>query len=174
MIDKTMTAARRRRISLLPGALVVAPFVLLLLDCPAPNPGVRAATTELIVTDRNSGLAISGFDPLAYFIDGAAVPGGGEFEHRFAGAVWRFRNQGNRAAFAADPDVYMPRFGGYDPVAVARGVAAAGDPRLWLVSGERLYLFQLPQARAAFAADPRGIIAAADKRWPRVQSLLSP
>ena len=32
------------------------------------------------------------------------------------GAIWRFRNEGNRAAFAADPEVYMPRFGGYDPV----------------------------------------------------------
>ena len=41
----------------------------------------------------------------------------------------------------ADPDVYMPRFGGYDPVGVARGVAVPGDPRLWLIADERLYLF---------------------------------
>ena len=39
-------------------------------------------------------------------------------------AVWRFRNEGNRAAFAEHPEVYLPRFGGYDPVTIARGVSA--------------------------------------------------
>ena len=66
------------------------------------------------------------------------------------GAVWRFRNEGNRAAFADHPEVYMPRFGGYDPVAVARGVAVPGHPLFWAVAGERLYLFYSAEARAAF------------------------
>ena len=78
------------------------------------------------MVDRNSGLAISGFDPVAYFIDGAASLGKGEFEASFAGAVWRFRNEGNRGAFMADPDIYMPRFGGYDPIGVARGRGGGG------------------------------------------------
>ena len=85
------------------------------------------------MVDRNSGLAIGGFDPVAYFIDGVATPGKGDFEASFAGAVWRFRNEGNRGAFLADPDIYLPRFGGYDPTGVARGVAVPGDPRLWVV-----------------------------------------
>ena len=41
--------------------------------------------------------------------------------------VWRFSNEGNRAAFAEHPEVYTPRFGGYDPVAIARGVSGAGS-----------------------------------------------
>ena len=153
MIGKTMTAARRQRklslrtriarrggdFSLRPWSSAFWPSV----------PAIRAATTEQIVVDRHSGLAISGFDPVAYFIDGTAVPGKDEFEHTFAGVVWRFRNEGNRAAFVADPELYMPRFGGYDPVAVARGVAVPGDPRLWLMSDERLYLFYSPEARDA-------------------------
>ena len=89
---------------------------------------IGAATTERIVVDRNSGLAISGFDPVAYFTDAKPLPGKGEYEQAVAGAVWRFRSAGNRAAFKADPDVYMPRFGGYDPVGVARGVAVPGNP----------------------------------------------
>ena len=40
-----------------------------------------------------------------------------------------------------DPDVYMPQFGGYDPLGVARGVAVAGNPNVWLIAGERLFLF---------------------------------
>jgi hypothetical protein len=133
-----------------------------------------AATTEYVVADRNSGLAISGFDPIAYFTDRAALPGKAEFEYRHAGVVWRFRNQGNHAAFAADPDIYMPRFGGYDPVGVGRGVAVPGDPRLWMIVGDRLYLFYLPEHRAAFEIDSARIVVAADQQWPLVQLTLSP
>ena len=63
------------------------------------------------------------------------------FELTYGGAVWRFCNIGNREAFAAQPEVYMPRFGGYDPVGVARGIAVAGNPDTWLISEGRLFLF---------------------------------
>ena len=69
------------------------------------------------------------------------MPGNAEFELRYGGAIWRFANLGNRAAFVARPDIYMPQYGGYDPVGVARGVAVAGNPNLWLIAGERLFLF---------------------------------
>ena len=84
------------------------------------------------------------------------------------GAVWRFRNEGNRAAFAEHPDVYMPRFGGYDPVAIARGTSVPGHPLFWTVTGERLYLFYSEEARADFLADPGRIIARATRKWSKV------
>jgi hypothetical protein len=141
---------------------------------PASFPSIRAATTEQIVADRHSGLAINGFDPVAYFLDGTATLGKDAFEHPFAGVVWRFHNEGNRAVFIADPQTYIPRFGGYDPVAVARGVAVPGDPRLWLTSNERLYLFYSPEAQNSFAGDPRRVLTTADRKWPAVQLTLSP
>ena len=139
----------------------------------AARPG-GAATTEYLVVDRHTGLAISGFDPMAYFIDGGPRLGKSEIELRHAGAVWRFRNEGNRAAFAAHPEVYAPRFGGYDAIGVSRGAAVPGDPRVWALAGERLYLFSTPENKRAFAAETPQTIAAADKRWPAVQLTLSP
>jgi hypothetical protein len=68
----------------------------------------------------------------------------------------------------------MPRYGGYDPAGVARGVAVAGDPRLWVIAGERLYFFYTEQTRAEFRKDPQGVTASADKAWPAVQRTLSP
>ena len=133
-----------------------------------------SATTEYLVVDRFSGLAISGFDPIAYFTDGAPMLGRGEFELRHAGAVWRFRNEGNRDAFAADPEIYSPWFGGYDPVGIAGGAAVPGDPRLWTVAEGRLYLFNSPENKAEFLRDVARLIAAADKQWPIVQLTLSP
>jgi hypothetical protein len=137
-------------------------------------PRVSAATTERIVVNRHSGLAIDGYDPVAYFTDGAARPGQGEHEWRFAGAVWRFRSAGNRGAFIDDPDFYMPRFGGYDPVGVARGIALAGDPRLWLLADNRLYLFFSTDNKALFAADRTAKRAEAERSWPAVEQALSP
>ena len=80
----------------------------------------KAATTERVVINRFSGLAIEGYDPVAYFVDARPTVGLPDFEASEAGAVWRFRNEGNRASFAAHPDIYGPQFGGYDPVDVAR------------------------------------------------------
>jgi hypothetical protein len=151
-----------------------ATAVALLLWIVAPALPIAAATTELVVVDRNTGLAIHGYDPIAYFTDGAPRLGKGQFEYRHAGAVWRFRNVGNLGAFAADPDVYMPRFGGYDPVGVGRGVAVAGDPRIWTIVGERLYLFRSAENKAIFAVDSERAVTAADAAWAAVQRTLVP
>src|SRR5579862_9088408 len=83
--------------------------------------GAHAGLTERIVVDWHTGLAISGYDPVAFFTDGKPVPGRAELELRYSGVVWRFDNIGNRAAFTERPDVYMPQYGGYDPVGIARG-----------------------------------------------------
>jgi hypothetical protein len=159
------------------GKLRIAPFwfalatILPSLTISFPPEAVAA---ERIVVDRHTGIALGGFDPVAYFVEADAVRGKGEFKHAFAGAVWRFRNAGNRAAFAADPEVYMPRFGGYDPVAVARGVGVPADPRLWLIVEGRLYLFYTPEARTAFGESPKDLIEAAERSWPAVQMTISP
>jgi hypothetical protein len=132
----------------------------------------RAATTEWVVTNRYTGLAIDGFDPVAYFVEAAPKEGRAELEFRSDGAVWRFLNEGNRAAFAAAPDVYTPRFGGHDPMALARGAATPGHPALWLILEQRLYLFYSAEARAAFARDPEAAIEGAERNWPAVQRSL--
>ena len=146
---------------------------LLLLTGLALHPG-QAATTERIVVDPNRGLALSGFDPVAYFTDAKPLMGRGDLEMSFAGATWRFRNEGNRAAFAENPEVYLPMFGGYDPVAVTRGTATPGHPQIWLIAGERLYLFYNPEAREAFSAARETIAAEAARKWPDVLLTISP
>ena len=129
---------------------------------------LQAASDERIVVNSHTGLAISGFDPVAYFTDGAPKSGRPDLELSLGGTVWRFRNEGNRAAFADHPEVYMPRFGGYDPVAIARGTSVPGHPLFWAVVGGRLYLFYSDTARAAFAADPGHVIEVAERKWPEV------
>lgn len=134
----------------------------------------HASTTERVVVDPQSGLALYGFDPVSYFTEGQPVPGVAEFEYRHAGVSWRFRNEGNRAAFATNPEIYTPRFGGYDPLGVARGVATPGHPQVWVRRDDRIYLFHKAETRAAFVADPHAAVAAAEGRWPQVLKDLIP
>jgi hypothetical protein len=136
-------------------------------------PAQAATTTERVVINRYSGLAIEGFDPVAYFVDARPLIGRPEFEAAEAGVVWRFRNEGNRASFVAHPDIYGPRFGGYDPFDLARGVTYAGNPRFWLISGERLYLFGREDNRDAFAADPARFLRTATVLWPVLEQNLA-
>lgn len=136
-------------------------------------PAARAQTTERVIVNRYTGLAIEGYDPVAYFADARAEPGRPEFEASEAGAVWRFRNEGNRASFVAHPEIYGPQFGGYDPVGVARGVTYAGNPRFWLIAGQRLYLFGREENRDAFAADPAHVLRDAKARWPALEQTLA-
>jgi hypothetical protein len=132
-----------------------------------------ASTTERVVVNRFSGIAIEGFDPVAYFVQGRAVRGLEDYEAGEAGAVWRFRNEGNRAFFVAHPEIYGPQFGGYDPIDVARGVTFAGNPRFWVISGQRLFLFGLEANRDAFAAHPDRFLDQANARWRALEQELA-
>jgi YHS domain-containing protein len=127
-----------------------------------------------VVVDPRTGLALYGFDPVGYFTDGKPVMGRAELELPFAGATWRFHNEGNRDAFREDPEVYMPCYGGYDPVSLGRGVALPGHPDLWVMFKSQVYLFASQAARNAFLVDPPGVIVGAAAKWPDLQRSLLP
>jgi hypothetical protein len=165
-----MTTARRKR-KRYSGWLAACAGLAVALAVGVP--GSRAAT-ERIVVDWHTGLAIGGYDPVAFFTDGKPTPGSADFEWRYGGAVWRFSNVGNREAFAARPDIYMPQYGGYDPLGIARGVAVAGNPNVWAIASERLYLFYDRTRQQSFTADADRVVASADRKWPDVLRALTP
>jgi len=164
-----MTAARQqRKPPLLFGALLGIALGAGIL----PPIGAPAATDSQLAVNSDTGLAISGFDPVAYFTEGKALFGLPEFELSLDGTVWRFSNEGNRGAFEKHPEVYAPRFAGYDPVAIGRGRSVPGHPLFWVVVGQRLYFFYSEQTRGAFLRDPGRIIDTAERKWPNVANNL--
>ena len=162
-----MTPPRQQRKALARAVLLCVGFGFVLPGV-FVNPAVAQAPAERIVVNPNSGLGLSGFDPVAYFTDKKPVIGKPELEFTSGNAIFRFANEGNRAAFIENPDVYTPRFGGYDPVAVARGASVPGHPLFWTVAAGRLYVFYNEAARVAFAVDPGRIIETAERKWPDV------
>jgi len=136
--------------------------------------GAASAQQWTEAIDPNTGLALSGFDPVAYFTEHMPRFGRSDLELTEDGAVWRFENPGNRAAFVAHAEIYRPGFGGYDPVALARGTSVPGHPLIWAIVGERLYLFYSDAARREFLSDPGRVLALAERKWTKLAQAALP
>lgn len=147
-------------------AIVLSLFFL--IPCQPVN-----ALDERIVFDPYTGLSLGGYDPVAYFVSGAALPGLPEHEEVYGDTYWHFATAANASAFRAAPAVYIPGFGGYALAAVARGVAQPGNPKLFAIHRNRLYLFASEEERDAFKANPEPMITAAAARWSEVLKLLA-
>ncbi len=114
------------------------------------------------------GVAIQGIDPVAYFTQGRPVEGSKAFEHQWRGATWRFANAEHRDRFAADPERYAPKYGGYCAWAVSQGYTADIDPEAWTIVEGRLYLNYSKSVQARWAADMEARIRQADANWPKL------
>jgi hypothetical protein len=139
---------------------LAAVLVLRPVSAKAPQPQ--------IFTGLVKGVAVGGYDPVAYFTEGKAVAGKPEISIEHEGAAWRFASAANRDAFTADPARYAPQYGGYCAYAVAKGYTAKGDPNAWSVVGGKLYLNYNRPTKAEWEKDTAGYIRSADANWPGV------
>ncbi len=166
IIQTNQTSRRQDWVTFLARAIVLSLFFL--IPCQPVN-----ALDERIVFDPYTGLSIGGYDPVAYFVSGFPALGLADYEEVYGDTYWHFATEANAAAFRAAPAAYIPGFGGYSMAAVARGVAQPGNPSLFAIHRNRLYLFASEDERQAFFADPEAMIAAAAARWPEVLKLLA-
>jgi YHS domain-containing protein len=115
------------------------------------------------------GLAVSGYDPVAYFREGKPVAGSSEHELEWMDATWRFSSAENLALFRAAPERYAPQYGGYCAWAVAQGYTASADPEAWRIVDGRLYLNYDADVQRKWEADIPGFIARANESWPKLR-----
>ena len=142
--------------------LVLILFLLLGL------PAAASAAPAPAVNATEAGLAIGGYDPVAYFTEGRPVAGSADFELRWNGATWRFASEESRSRFQSDPDRFAPRFGGYCAWAVSQNYIASGDPLVWRIVEGRLYLNFNARAKMLWEADLDAAIARGNANWPSV------
>ena len=114
------------------------------------------------------GVALAGFDPVAYFDDGRPVQGSPEHSATYKGSVFRFASQAHRDAFAADPARFAPQYDGFCAFGVAGGYKAAIDPEAFTVVDDRLYLNYDRDVQQEWSTDIPGFVARADRNWPAV------
>ena len=115
------------------------------------------------------GLAIKGYDPVAYFTDAKPVEGSSDFTFEWQGAKWRFANAEHRDAFSEDPGKYAPQFGGYCAWAVSQGYTADIDPEAWKIVDGKLYLNYNKEVRETWEKDAPGNIKKGEENWPKLR-----
>jgi len=118
--------------------------------------------------NEHDGIAIKGYDPVAFFKDNKPVRGNDDLRFDYKGSTFVFASQENRAAFASDPERYAPQYGGYCAFGTARGYKADIDPSTFTVVDGRLYLNYNAQVQHEWNADRARFIHQADERWPAV------
>jgi YHS domain-containing protein len=117
---------------------------------------------------EKDGVAIKGYDPVAYFSDHKAVKGSPEYHAEHKGSVFHFASQTNRDIFLADPGKYIPQYNGFCAFGTASGYKAAIDPKAFTVVNGKLYINYNEDVRKQWSADIPGFITKADKNWPQV------
>ena len=127
-----------------------------------------AADQQPIYTGTPAGLAVSGYDAVAYFTDGRPVEGSQAYSYDWQGAVWRFASQANLDRFKTAPATYAPQFGGYCAWAVSRGYTASADPQAWRIVDGKLYLNYDLEVKKTWEQDVPGNIAKGEANWPKV------
>lgn len=123
------------------------------------------AKSDPVNHDR-SGVAIQGYDPVAYFTDSKPVKGDAKFSFSWHGANWIFASAEHRDMFAKNPDQYAPQYGGYCAYGVGQGHTVDIDPEAWKIIEGKLYLNYSKSVQKEFAKDPPGRIKLADQNWP--------
>lgn len=127
-------------------------------------PGLARADAAMF--SSRAGVAIGGYDPVAFFEHGAAEPGRRGHAVMWKGVVWRFASARNQARFEANPRAYAPAFGGYCAFAMSQGMLADGNPKLWAIVDGELFLLNNPEAKGDWATRRGELIAQARLHWP--------
>ena len=129
--------------------------------------GVSAAAAQVEPVEKNSqGVAVKGYDVVAYFTASKPVMGSPSFTHSWNGATWQFSNAANRDRFAAAPEKFAPQFGGYCAYGVSQGHAVPIDPEAWKIIDGKLYLNYSKSVQKKWFEDTPKYIQDADKNWP--------
>jgi len=127
--------------------------------------GRLAAAPEIFSTN---GVAISGYDPVAYFKRGEPVDGSDTHALRWMGSTWRFSSAENMADFEANPHAFEPQYGGYCAFAMSKGAIANTVPEAWTIFEDKLYLNFSTGVRTIWRGDMPGNIELANGFWPDI------
>ncbi len=118
---------------------------------------------------RYSTPGISGYDPEAYFTDGKPVRGSGYHVTVVDGVTYVFSNAEHRKMFEADPQKYLPAYGGYCAYGVAVGKKFVADPEVWKIVQGKLYLNLDKDIQQKWDKDTTGYIKKADANWIEIK-----
>lgn len=116
-------------------------------------------------------VAISGYDPVAYFSDSEATKGSADYTASYKNAIYHFSSAENRDLFRADPSAYAPQYGGFCAFGVTMEKKFDVDPEAWRIVDNKLYLNLNKDVQKRWLTDVPGFIANANDIWPEIKTV---
>jgi hypothetical protein len=146
-------------------SLVTLLAVVSMLASAAPA-GADASAAPIAAANAPDGLALRGYDPVAYFTDAKPRRGLPELTATHDGATYRFTSAEHRNRFLADPARYVPQYGGYCAFAMSIDRIADADPERWVIVNDKLHVNKNRLAHGLWSIGTAGRIESADRYWP--------
>lgn len=145
-------------------------FAVVAIASASPALAVDEVNVSTGATIAGPGLAVHGYDVVAYFRGDGPTVGSDAHATAYKGGTYRFKDQANLAAFKAEPDKYAPAYGGFCAYGVAVGKKFDGDPHFWKIVDGKLYLNLNADIQSTWAKDVPGNIAKAETNWTDIRS----
>jgi YHS domain-containing protein len=123
--------------------------------------------------DKN-GVILQGYDAVAYFKQNKAVKGDPKYSSSYGGATYYFASAEDKSTFDGTPAKYVPQYGGYCANSMTKRKLKPGDPNVFYVYKDKLYICSSPSAKKAFMSDPDANVKKADTNWQFYQPPTNP
>jgi len=113
---------------------------------------------------KDSGIAIRGYDTVAYWTLGKPVEGSDDYTTEWQGATWKFASEEHLDLFTGNPEKYAPQYGGYCAYGVAQDALVKIEPDQWSIVDDKLYLNYDAKVQRTWKMDIKGYIETADNK----------
>lgn len=139
----------------------------IIMACLLTLTGAAASKPQVYMT-ADTRIAINGYDPVMYFIEGKPQKGKNAWQHSHNGATWQFANRKHLELFKENPDKFTPQFGGYCAFSVAQGLTLPSKPQFWQIHEDKLYLNRNANIHNRWLERYEVLSDRADDNWPAV------
>ena len=123
--------------------------------------------TPVPAVNATDAIGVKGYDPVAYFTRGQPTPGVDQYSYSWKGVTYRFVSADDLQLFKANPEKYLPQYGGYCAYAMSLNRIADISPSQWTIVDGKLYLNNGFFAQSLWSLNKSGNIVSADRNWPQ-------
>ncbi len=131
----------------------------------------HAASAQSSEVFAPSGIAINGYDPVAFFTEGKPMQGLREFNWSWRNVQWNFISQSNLDSFKTAPEKFAPQFGGYCAYGTSQGHKAPTQIDTWTIINEKLYFNYNMKVKGLWDKNRMDLIDSANVKWPVIKNL---
>jgi YHS domain-containing protein len=118
-----------------------------------------------------NGVAIRGYDAVAFFTENKPVLGSKSFSYTWKGVSWQFASESNLNLFKASPEKYLPQYGGYCAYGTADGHKAKTEVDTWTIVDDKLYFNYNQNVKKLWLKNQKALIDSADRKWNWVKTM---